>query len=187
MNRAGFVLAGGRSSRMGRNKALLPFRGRTLVQYVADQVRCAAGDVSLVGDHTIYSYLGYPVIEDTHPGYGPLSGIHAALHASSAEWNLVVACDMPEITADFLKSLLDRAEKTAADAVIPAGPTGDPEPLCAAYHRRSAATVTDAIERDIHKVMDGLAAIEIEIWSVSEAKYFHNLNTPQEWLCYSNA
>src|SRR5690349_1942483 len=102
MDRAGFVLAGGKSSRMGCNKALLPFRGRTLVEHIASEVSTVTHTVALIGDRALYIILGYPVIEDVFPGRGPLSGIHAALRASGAEWSLVVACDMPEMTAGFL-------------------------------------------------------------------------------------
>ena len=82
MIQAGFVLAGGKSSRMGRNKALLPYRGRTLVEHVAEIVETAAGSVSVVGDAETYGHLGYPVIEDVIPGCGPLSGIHAPRQSS---------------------------------------------------------------------------------------------------------
>src|SRR2546429_7170548 len=145
MKCAGFVLAGGRSSRMGQDKALLPFKGRTLLEHVAGEVHGAAGNVTLVGDASRYTYLGYPVIEDIVPACGPLSGIHAALTHSTAEWNLVVACDMPEVTAAFLGMMVERAAAGSADAVLPAGPSGLPEPLCAAYHRPSLKAVACAL------------------------------------------
>src|SRR5437763_12141966 len=104
--RAGFVLVGGASSRMGRDKARLPFRGRTLVEHIAAAVAEAAGSVTLVGAPERYQSLGLPIIPDTRPGEGPLAGILAALGASQAGWNLIAACDMPVISAPFLKSLL---------------------------------------------------------------------------------
>ena len=186
MKYAGFVLAGGKSSRMGSDKALLPFQGRTLIEHVAAQVLQAAGNVTLVGDPSRYGYFGYPVIEDIFPRRGPLSGIHAALTGSRAGWNLIVACDMPEITAAFLGALLERAESGTAHAVIPTGPSGLPEPLCAAYSSRAADAIRSALERDIRKVMDALAGLEIDLWPVDDSRYFHNLNTPAEWTCYCN-
>ena len=171
---------------MGQDKALLLYKGRPLVEQVASEVGAAAGNVTLVGDPTRYIYLGYPVIEDALPGCGPLAGIHAALMHSTEEWNLVVACDMPEVTAEFLGKLMDRAAAGSADVVVPAGPSGLPEPLCAAYHRRSLEAVARALESGVRKVTDGLHGLNLDIWRVGDSRYFHNLNTPQEWSCYSN-
>src|SRR6058998_1400393 len=97
-SRAGFVLVGGRSSRMGRDKACLPLQGRTLLEHVAAAVAAAAGSVTLVGSPERYQNLGFRVIADSLPGCGPLGGIHTALGASPADWNLIVACDMPGIS-----------------------------------------------------------------------------------------
>jgi molybdopterin-guanine dinucleotide biosynthesis protein A len=186
MIQAGWVLTGGKSTRMGRNKALLPYRGRTLVEHVAGLVEIAAGSVSLVGEPEIYGHLGRPVFADVIPGRGPLSGIHAVLCHTEADWNLVVACDMPELSTGFLVSLLYKAEHGGADCLIPAGPSGMPEPLCAAYHRRCLEAVTRALARNVHKVTEGLSALDTEIWNVTESAMFQNLNTPQEWTGYSN-
>jgi molybdopterin-guanine dinucleotide biosynthesis protein A len=186
MKLAGFVLAGGQSSRMGQDKALLLFKGRTLLEHVAGEVGGAAGNVTLVGKPSRYTNLGYPVIEDIFPACGPLSGIHAALTHSTAEWNLVVACDMPEVTAAFLGMIIERAAAGTADAVLPAGPSELPEPLCAAYHRRSLEAIAGALTSGVRKVTDGLRGLDIDIWRVADSRYFHNLNTPQEWTCYSN-
>jgi molybdopterin-guanine dinucleotide biosynthesis protein A len=184
MNCAGFVLAGGKSSRMGSDKALLPFKGRALVQHVAEQVHQAAGNVKLVGDPGKYSYLGYPVIPDVYAGRGPLSGIHSALCVSRVEWNLIVACDMPELTAGFLTRILARAQAGDAQAVIPVGPSGRPEPLCAAYNRSVLAVTAQALEHGIYKVLAGLEGIQIDRWRIPDSRHFHNLNTPREWARY---
>ena len=187
MNWAGFVLVGGKSSRMGCNKALLHIRNRTLAEQVAEQLRVVTNDVRLIGQVDTYGSLGYPVVEDLLKGCGPLGGIHAALSATHAQWNLVVACDMPEVTAEFLQRLIARAEAGSADAVIPAGPDGHPEPLCAAYHGRSLTEITNALEARTFKVMSGLSRLKVDVWRVPDARYFHNLNTRQDWLGYSNA
>ena len=171
---------------MGRDKALLPFKGRTLLECVAAEVHAVTGAVTVVGDINRHSYLSYPVIKDVFAGRGPLSGIHAALTASGAEWNLIVACDMPDATSDFLRKLVERAESGEADAVLPAGPSGLPEPLCAVYRRRSLAAIADALERGIGKVTDSLAGLAVDIWHLPDARYFHNLNSPEDWSSYAN-
>ena len=171
---------------MGRDKALLPFRGRALVDHVAAVARAVTGNVTLVGPVDRYSYLGYPIIEDIYPGCGPLSGIHAALSASAVEWNLIVACDMPEVNVEFLGSLMERARAGRADDVLPTGPAGVPEPLCAVYRRRAADVIALALEKGVRKVTDGLAGLEVDLWQVPHSSYFFNLNNPREWASYSN-
>src|SRR5271157_6037661 len=95
---------------MGSDKALLRYRGATLVQAVAEAVSQAAGRPLLVGSRVRYGGLGYEVIPDLYPGEGPLGGVLTALQNSSAEWNLIVACDMPELTGEFLGGLMEAAE-----------------------------------------------------------------------------
>src|SRR5438552_7752315 len=103
---------------MGRDKASLPFDGGTLAGAVARTVEAAAGSAILVGNP------GLGGIADLYPGEGPLGGILTALHHTTAEWNLIVACDMPELTSSFLRDLLARAETAACDVLLPCGPGG---------------------------------------------------------------
>jgi molybdopterin-guanine dinucleotide biosynthesis protein A len=169
---------------MGRDKALLPFRGGALAGHVASVVAAAAGRVTLIGDPEKYGHLGYPVIPDRSPGEGPVGGIETALSFTASDWNLVLACDMPAISVDFLRGLLDAAERSAADALVPAGPSGLLEPLCAVYHRRCAARFRRALDAGVRKVTEALVGLEAATWTVSDAACFENLNTPEEWAYY---
>ncbi len=174
------MLAGGRSSRMGRDKALLPFRGGTLAQAVARAVAQAAGSATLVGDPESYGRLGFPVIADLYPGEGPLGGIVTALGHTAADWNLVTACDMPAITVELLAMLLDKAERLDADALVPAGPR-HLEPLCAVYHRRSHRALAEQFAGGVRKVAAALAGIRAVRLPIVEVSCFQNVNTPEEW------
>jgi molybdopterin-guanine dinucleotide biosynthesis protein A len=184
--RAGFVLVGGKSSRMGRDKALLPCRRATLVEHVAGLVDMAVGNVSLVGPRDRYERFGYPVVTDLSPDRGPLGGIDAALRNSEAAWNLVVACDMPALPPDFLHSLLDEAEAAACECLIPVSPAGV-EPLCAVYHRECRNEIGRALDRGVLKVHEAVAALRARYWKVREAAWFVNLNTPEDWAHYCAA
>src|SRR5947209_5535106 len=187
MTREGFVLAGGRSSRMGRDKALIEIEGTRLISRVAHAVCAAAGTATLIGDPEKYGGLGYPVQPDIFTGCGPLAGIHAALTASGSDWNLILACDMPEVEAAFLTELLDRAGQAGKDCLLPAGESGRPEPLCAVYHRRVLPAVERALERGVRKVLEGLAGLQVEVAAVSGPGPFRNINTPADWSEYTNA
>ena len=181
----GFVLAGGQSRRMGRDKGLLEWQGVPLASHVARAVADAAGGVTLIGRPETYGHLGYPVVPDDHPGLGPLGGIATALRLSDARWNLVVACDMPALTAGFLRRLRAAACASDRDCLLPQGPTGLLEPLCAAYHHDSLPVIQEALDRGVRKVVDGLAGLRILRWPVDEESWFANVNTPDDWLAVS--
>lgn len=180
MRQAGYVLTGGASSRMGRDKALLPFRGATLVEWVARQVKTAAGSVTLVGPPSRYSFPGLAVIEDQHAGCGPLSGIEAALGHSTAEWNLVAACDMPNLTSSFLSWLIEEAVAAPEDIVMPLGPAGR-EPLCAVYRRSCLPAARDALARGQYKLSDAFGSLHTRLLPVSDPTALVNANTPLDW------
>ena len=169
---------------MGRDKARLPFRGSTLAQFVARTVESAAGNAVLVGDPTRYQEFGYPVIADEYPGEGPLGGILTALQHTGADWNLVVACDMPGLSGEFLRQLFEIAEQSPATALVPAGPSGRPEPLCALYHRRAFGALESAFRAGQRKVTAALAELPAQILPVAEVSVFQNVNTPEEWLAH---
>src|SRR5277367_1066850 len=125
---AGFVLAGGRSRRMGRDKAMLPYRGRPLIAHVAETVEkvlYGSGHATIVGQPDRYRDLGYRVLADLYPDCGPLGGIVTALQQSAADWNLVVACDMPNLAEADLRELLDRTAATRARSIAAQGPSGE--------------------------------------------------------------
>ena len=167
---------------MGCDKALLPFRGGALVESVARAVKLAAGSAVLVGNPRLYEHLGYPAIPDLYPGAGPLGGILTALRDTSADWILVAACDMPELSADFLRLLVNAAD---GDAVVPIGPSGRPEPLCAVYHGRSLPLLERALGRGVRSVRAALKDLRVTLVSVPEVMHFQNVNTPKDWAGYA--
>jgi molybdopterin-guanine dinucleotide biosynthesis protein A len=170
---------------MGCDKALLRYRGGVLVEFVARAVKLAAGNAALVGSPGRLGALGYPVLPDIYPGEGPLGGILSVLQNDAADWNLVVACDMPEISAGFLSELMDAAESRDADAMVPAGPSGLLEPLCAVYHRRSREALYQAFASGIRKVTAAFTGLRIAVFSAPDLTPFQNVNTPEDWAGYA--
>ena len=184
MSQAGYVLAGGRSSRMGCDKALLPFRGGTLVQSVARAVGQAAGSAVLVGDPRLYEHLGYPAIPDLYPGEGPLGGILTALHHTSADWNLVAACDMPELSGGIPGASAGRRRALDADALVapdrPAAPNRCARSTTAARARRWSAPS----RRGVRSVRAALKTSHDPRLRTGSPP-FQNVNTPEEWADYA--
>ncbi len=95
----GVVLAGGRSSRMGRDKALIPYAGRTLLERALDILEPQVQELLVIGDPMKYGHVGPFVVADDIPGVGPLGGIVTAMRYASHDRLLVLACDMPHVTA----------------------------------------------------------------------------------------
>jgi len=191
-NRAAWVLTGGRSSRMGVDKALVPIDGQPLALRVAVEVAKVCSSVSLVGDPEKYRALGLPVVADEFPGLGPLAGIEAALRVTEADWNLLVACDMPALNPSLLGELFAACtecnpdEAGHPDGALPQYADGRVEPLCAVYHRRCHASIRAALESGVRKVADALQALEIRYVRVASDAPFANLNTPEDLRKYTN-
>jgi molybdopterin-guanine dinucleotide biosynthesis protein A len=181
MTRAAFILAGGLSRRMGRDKALLELAGEPLAARAARIGAEAAGRAFLVGPAALYGQLGYPCLEEQFRGLGPISGLHAALRSGLAEWCLLLACDMPGLDAASLRSLLETAESSSCDAAVTVSPGGRPEPLCAAYHARLAALAEQHILQNRLALHDLLASIRWAAFPAPHPRFAANINTPEEW------
>lgn len=169
---------------MGRDKALLPYRGRTLVEWVAGEVREAAGGVRLVGAPERYGHLEIPCIAERFAGCGPLSGIEAALREGGAEWSLILACDMPGTAAPFLKELLTGAGPDV-DAVVAVDDAGRLEPLCAVYGAAALPAVQRALESGSFAVRDVLRTLRLARRAAPAGRLVRNVNTDEEWVAWS--
>ncbi|MCC6538772.1 MAG: molybdenum cofactor guanylyltransferase [Bryobacterales bacterium] len=183
MDLGGFVLAGGRSSRMGRDKALLLLDGQPLVQRASALLGSfLQTPVALVGAAARYGHLGLPVIEDRFPGDGPLAGIEAALGSAYARaWNLIVACDMPHLGVDTLRGLAAAAAAHPEAMCVLAVSRRGPEPLCAVWRREFAPIAHSALRAGQRKVRDVLETVPIAHFQIEEDSVLTNVNTPADW------
>lgn len=186
MHVSSFILAGGRSSRMGEDKAFLPYEGGTLLSHALAIARSAADEVFVVGPREKFSGYG-KVIEDVYRDCGPLGGIHAALALSASDLNLVLAVDMPLVTAPFLKYLVEQAGTSDARVTVPRLADGW-QPLCAVYRKDFAGHAESALKAGRYKI-DALFA-EVPVRSIGEdemrrfafePRMFENLNTKEDW------
>jgi molybdopterin-guanine dinucleotide biosynthesis protein A len=181
MSRAAFILAGGRSRRMGRDKALLELDGEPLAARTARTAAEAAGRAYIVGPAAVYGHLGYPCLDERFPGLGPLSGLDAALRSGLATWCLLLACDMPGLDAASLRRLLDLAEPSGCDAAVTVSASGRPEPLCAVYHVRLAGLVEQHLQEGRLALHELLSRIRWAAFPAPHAAFTTNINTPEEW------
>lgn len=180
-----FILAGGQSRRMGTDKSQLRIQNETFVERIAATLSEITPAITLVNPHEEHPRL--QSVRDVYPNWGALGGLHAALAACESEWAMVVACDLPFVTAELFKHLA--ALRTNHDAVVPMQPDGRPQPLAALYRivpcRQRAA---ELIESGRRRPLDLLELVNThwvpfnELRNLDQAeKFFVNINTPDDY------
>jgi molybdopterin-guanine dinucleotide biosynthesis protein A len=187
LNTAIFILAGGRSSRMGTDKAFLRLGDKTLLERAMSTAQTVSGTITLVGDRARLNGCG-EVVEDTFSGQGPLAGIHAGLASGKAEeLNLFLAVDTPAIPSGFLKILLTQAASTAAVVTVPRV-GGRFQTLCSVYRREFVALAESALKARKNKIDALFPSTSVRIIEENEIKelgftadIFDNVNTPEDW------
>jgi molybdenum cofactor guanylyltransferase len=184
----GFILAGGKSSRMGTEKALLTVNGKTLIDHAIAQARSICEDILIVGPKELFSAYGR-IVTDVYKDCGPLGGIHAALGRSQTELNLMIAVDTPSISKEFLMLLAEEARKTTAIVTLPRTADGL-QPLCAIY-RSDFLPIAERALKEGRLRLDALFhpatthVIDLEHEEMKQrgftAALFDNLNTREDY------
>jgi molybdopterin-guanine dinucleotide biosynthesis protein A len=178
-----FVLAGGKSSRMGSDKGLVNFHGKKMIEHVLNSLRLSY-PISIISDNQEYRQFGHNVYSDIYKNCGPLGGIHSALYNSNSEWNIVLSCDLPLVTSDFLLFLLKNTEAKLCDAIVPVH-KNKVEPLCALYHKSSLSKIENLILKKELKMQSALEKLNTIYVEVPKEKFdadvlFRNINSPAD-------
>ena len=189
---------------MGRDKGLLDFGGVPLILRTARLLEPLVAEVTVVGSPSRYASLGLRAIADKdqtqahdgpdRPVFGPLAGIATALSVTQLPWNLIVACDLPYLSAEWLDRLLSRALRSRKDAVVPRTERGI-EPLAAVYRRECGGPIAAALARGVRKVSEAIEQLRLDLvypreWRQIEPSelILRNMNAPgdyeeaREWL-----
>jgi molybdopterin-guanine dinucleotide biosynthesis protein A len=182
---AGLVLAGGASTRMGKEKALTVFESRPLIERVAERLALAASPVLVApGQPGRLGSLSFPEVPDWAPGCGPLGGLVAGLQASPHELMAVVAVDMPYASSELLAFLASRHQDE--DAVAPMGETGV-EPLHAVYSRSALPVMREALSKrqyGLRRLLTRLRVRQVEgvEWAHLDIdpRFAFNINRPED-------
>ena len=172
------VLAGGNSTRMGRDKSLLDAGGVPLIQRIVDQLRPHVESV-LISTNTpaAHAFLGLPMVADRVPNQGPAMGLCSALAVAAIDWNLVVATDM----ADLPLALLPELYAHTADhrCVVPRSPDGRYEPFFSLYHRSLSDRIWSLVDQGERRMQRIVPALNPAVVPVA-AGIIQNLNTPDD-------
>ena len=189
---AGYVLAGGGSTRFGRDKALVEVGGSPMLGRMIELLRRVTKEVKIVATPNKYAAFGVTTVEDRWPREGPFGGIITALEDAAQttarpEWNLILSCDMPFLTSEWLAFLGERAVRSKAQVVFPHSASG-PEPLCACWQTSAAAQLRPGFESGVRKVTTGIALLRAEVldeadWKRfdSAGRLFWNMNTAADY------
>ena len=181
----GFILGGGQSRRMGRDKCELTLNGQTFVQLISDRMIPVTSSIKVVGRHFAQSKLSH--VSDVYPGWGALGGVHAALANCASEWALVVACDFPFVSTDLFKLMV--AVSAGFDAVAPIQADEVPQPLCTLYRVEPClAQAEQLIKSGERKPIALLQSVRTRWIAFSELadlegskSFFCNINTPEDY------
>lgn len=182
------VQAGGESRRMGSDKGLLPFLGKSLIQRVLDRLNSLADEVLITSNHPEnYDFLGIPVFKDILPGCGALGGLYTALHSSSHPFVAVVACDMPFASRELFEYQLKKLINGDSDGILPSSRQGL-EPLHAVYRRGTCLpAIRSALDQGERKLISWFPQVKIQTLTFEQTalfdpqdRVFLNGNTPQE-------
>jgi molybdopterin-guanine dinucleotide biosynthesis protein A len=185
-------MAGGASFRFGQDKALVEVGGMPMIARMIELLQSVTTQVKIVAVPSKYAAFGAEIVEDRWPGEGPLGGIitaleDAAMSAEPSKWNLIVSCDMPFLTHEWLVFLSEHAAKSNAQVVFPHSASG-PEPLCACWQTGAAAKLRSGFERGVRKVTEGIALLRAEVLDAqdwkrfdSAGRLFWNMNTAADY------
>ncbi|WP_159522327.1 molybdenum cofactor guanylyltransferase [Sunxiuqinia indica] len=178
----GIILAGGKSSRMGQDKALIDYQGKKLIEYAIDLLRPLCSHMLISANQSGYDQFGLTVVNDVYPDCGPIGGLHAALSGSKTDWNIVVSCDTPNLNSLLFQFLL--AKKEDAQAIIPKHDKGV-EPMAALYNKELIGFLEEKIKHGDLKLQKVIREIPVRFVDVSSVlqkfpDLFLNLNRPED-------
>jgi molybdopterin-guanine dinucleotide biosynthesis protein A len=174
------IMAGGDSTRLGRDKSMLPVGGQAMIEHICDRLSPHFDQVMVSAkDACKYAFLRVPVVPDRIAGRGPLMGIASALRASVNEVNFVAACDIPEFDVGLIRRMLREARDN--DAVVPRTGRSEYEPLFAVYTKRTLNAIEQALSAGKTRVMDGVSGCDVQYLDLAPGEQPKNINTMGEY------
>jgi molybdopterin-guanine dinucleotide biosynthesis protein A len=182
------VLAGGKSSRMKKDKGFVYFNGKMLVEYVIDTLQKITDGVIIITQNEKYMKLGYPCYADMMKEKGPLGGIYTGLVNSSTKKNLVVGCDMPFLSEKLLTELINNIGE---EDVLLTEHRDKAEPICSVYDKNCMEHIRSQLEQDHLKITDAMVGLKTRVISFDKEVWFSgnefaNINSVEELKKFEN-
>jgi len=180
------VLAGGKSSRMGEDKSLLPVSGKPLIAHIVDQLRDRFDEIIIgANDPEKYAFLNLPVVTDIEKDKGPLMGIYSCLKASNNEVNFITACDIPVMNTKLISDMIQMAD--GVDMVLPVGAENKYEPLFAIYNKSVIASAETVLNNNCRRIIGLLNFAKVRFIDFDNSNWYENLNQKSDYLSFIKA
>jgi molybdopterin-guanine dinucleotide biosynthesis protein A len=177
------ILAGGKSSRMGVDKSLLPVNGRSMIAHIVGQLEDHFDEV-LIGANDLgkYAFLNRQVVPDVEQNRGPLMGIYSCLVASKSEINFITACDIPEMNMRLIHNMINLTRN--ADIVMPIKKGERHEPLYAVYRKSIADKAKLVLENNGRRIIELLDHTRVQLIEFHDTGWYQNLNIKDDYHTY---
>ncbi len=187
-NITGIILAGGKSSRMGSEKGLIIFDSKPFIQHIIDAIQPLVKEIIIVSSNSDYDTFNIKRVQDIIPDSGPIAGLHSGLMHSKTTDNLVISCDVPLVTASFLKKLLQYQEEEDHD-IIQFEAKGKTMPLIALYKKRCAKKCFELLTNGEKRLCILVSALNTKTIPVLEKEHtlVTNINTIEDLKTITNA
>ena len=178
MELTGIILAGGQSKRMKQDKGLLTYKGKKLIEYGILLLNPYVDKIIISTDNPGYSQFGYPLVPDEYKGIGPIGGLYSALKVSGSPGNLVIPCDMPDLTAEIMEKLIQHKEGQQA---VVLGTSGNYRiPTVGFYRISSLKVIENQIKKNDFKLQNLIDELNAKIIRVSAEEKIRNINSPSD-------
>jgi len=179
MKLTAIILAGGKSSRMGVDKGLMPFKNKPMVQHVIDAVKPFVDHIIIITNQKEYATFGYPIYKDILKEKGPLAGIYTGLQHSKTTNNIVVSCDVPFINEEILNLLLNNSLNF--DVVIPEKDSKTHQ-LIGLYKKSCSTIFKNQLDKDELKLKTAIKKLNYHIINADHinAQIFNNINSKDD-------
>ncbi|MBQ4463123.1 MAG: molybdenum cofactor guanylyltransferase [Eubacterium sp.] len=178
------VLAGGKSSRMGRDKVFLKIGEKTFIEHICEELSCFGELLISCRDPEKFSALGYATVTDERDGFGPLEGIRQLIRHAACDDIFICAVDMPFISKELVEFLWKK--KDPGSDCISVVCRENPEPMCAIYNKRVLPVIESMVEQGKGRVSDLFEKISMQTVRLSDGGFkesvVSNLNTYDEYM-----
>lgn len=180
---SGFILAGGKSSRMGTDKALLMFQDKPLLLHMIKRIEPFCDRIAISGQNSEYANFEFEMVPDLYSDCGPIAGIFSALKYSDSDWNLMVSVDVPFVNDELFLSLISNTGES--DCIIPEHNFGV-EPLVGLYHRRTLPVIEKMITSGDYRLTNLLSKLSTSYVDCNELikkhpRLFMNINRMEDY------